>query len=377
MNRLWLRLSVVYVTTILVIFLTSVLLLLLSPPSPEMVSPGIFTAEEREAWEQLRSSPLLQTLLRQLLARQFLGALVVIILAGVVASVWASYRLTRPLARLESATRRVGRQGDRPRVPVEGTAEMIGLAEAFNGMVEQLEAGEARRRALLADVSHELRTPLTILQGNLRRALDEGGRLDPRQVATLYDQSRQLGHLVDDLHDLAQAESDQLALDRQGLDLDALVRQAADLFAPLAAERGLRLVVAPSAPLPPVRADRARLGQVLQNLLANALRYARGEIRLALEREQDEARLHIADDGAGIAAQHLPHLFDRFYRPDASRSRASGGSGLGLAIVRSIVEAHGWSITVRSHVQGPEQGTTFTIAIPLNPPPPERSAEAT
>jgi two-component system OmpR family sensor kinase/two-component system sensor histidine kinase BaeS len=239
-------------------------------------------------------------------------------------------------------------------------------------MTGQLEQAEIVRRNLVADAAHELRTPLSVLQGNLRAILDDVYTLDKSEIARLYDQTRLLGRLVDDLRELAQAETGQLQLNLAPIDLAKLVQDTAATFGPVAEAAEITLSVESPDRLASVQADAARMGQVLHNLLDNALRHtpAGGTITLRAgceEHPQNEGAycwLAVQDTGDGISAEDLPHVFDRFYKADRARSRATGGAGLGLAIVRAIVEAHGGQISVASDGV-PGQGSTFTVRLPL------------
>ena len=287
----------------------------------------------------------------------------ILVTAGFLMALVASVIVTRPLRLLTEATQSIGEQDLDERVPVEGAREIRELAQSFNGMVEALQAAEIRRQQLLADVSHELRTPLTVLQSNLRAILDDVHEPDKEQIFTLYSQTRQLNHLVDDLHDMAQADAHQLLLEKTKIDMIALVEQAGELFEPLAQENSLTLQLSTPEKMPVLLGDRNRLIQVMQNLMANGLRHARSRVELRLWQEEEMACVEVADDGDGIAAEHLPYIFDRFYRADPSRSRELGGSGLGLAIAEAIVEAHGGTITANS--EGGGLGTAVRFVLPM------------
>jgi signal transduction histidine kinase len=282
---------------------------------------------------------------------------------GVIFGVMVGRRLAAPLSRLTEAARAIGARKLSRRVKVEGTTEVKELARAFNEMAAALEQTEKLRRNLVADVAHELRTPLTVLQGNLRAILDEVYPLDNSEVARLYDQTRLLSRLVDDLHELSQAESKQLPLNLQSVQVDDLVDTIVATFSSLAVLDGVTLKVVVPPDLPPLLADSARLSQVLHNLLNNALVHTPkgGQITIRAEHSGDVLRLSVQDTGEGIPAEHLPYIFERFYRVDASRNRNTGGTGLGLAIVKAIVEAHGGHIAVASDAQG----SIFTIEFPL------------
>ncbi|MCB0163580.1 MAG: HAMP domain-containing protein [Anaerolineae bacterium] len=285
---------------------------------------------------------------------------------GIVFGILMSRTLTAPLNNLAEAARSIGARDLSKRVEEKGSDELIAVARAFNEMAADLESAEQLRRNLLADVAHELRTPLTVVQGNLRAILDEVYPLDQSEMARLYEQTRLLSRLVNDLHELAQAEAKQLPLNRDETDIARLVGTVSDTFRPSAEAKGITLNSEIAADTPPVQVDAARLTQVLQNLLANALRHTPegGRITIQAGPDGDSLRLSVADTGEGIPPEHLPHVFDRFYRTDHARTRDRGGAGLGLAIVRALVEAHGGSIKVTS-AGVPGQGSTFTILLPL------------
>jgi signal transduction histidine kinase len=299
------------------------------------------------------------------LGRILFGAAAIAGLGGVIFGVLMSRSLTAPLNNLAEAARAIGTRKFNRRVEERGSTEIIAVAQAFNEMAASLERAEQLRHNLLADVAHELRTPLSVLQGNLRAILDEVYPLSQEEMARLYEHTRFLSRLVNDLHELAQAEAGQLPLHRQEADLAHLVKLSAETFRPSAEAKGVSLQTELPADLPPLQVDEARLRQVLQNLLVNALRHtpAGGTITLSLEPEPDLVRLVVADTGEGIPAEHLPYVFDRFYRADPARSRDRGGAGLGLAIARAIVEAHGGQISVTSTGMSGE-GSTFTIQLP-------------
>ncbi|MCW5840629.1 MAG: HAMP domain-containing histidine kinase [Caldilinea sp.] len=284
---------------------------------------------------------------------------------GIGAGIWMSRRMTAPLEGLAAGAAQIGGGDLAYRVTPRGTEEMIGLAEAFNHMAGDLETAESLRQHLLADVAHELRTPLTVLQGNLRAILDDVYPLDKEEIARLYDQTRHLHRLINDLHELAQAEAGRLPLTLAPVDLAALAADAVDALAPIADEQDVRLVHAVAAGPVVIDGDRARLMQVLQNLLANALRYtpAGGSVTVIASRTGASAAIVVCDTGEGIEPAHLPYVFDRFYRADSARNRSQGGAGLGLAIVRALTEAHGGEVGVVS--AGPGKGSTFTVTFPV------------
>ncbi|MFN8460091.1 MAG: ATP-binding protein [Anaerolineae bacterium] len=286
-------------------------------------------------------------------------------IGGIIFGVVMSRTLTAPLNKLSEAARAIAGRDLSRRVEEKGSAELKAVARSFNEMAAALEQAEGLRRNLLADVAHELRTPLAVLQGNLRAILDEVYPLDQNEMARLYEHTRLLSRLVNDLHELAQAEAGQLPFNLQETDLAQLVKTTAESFRPGADEKGVALVADLPVDSPTVEVDPARLTQVLQNLLVNALRHTPpgGRITLQLESKAEAVHLSVSDTGDGIPPEHLPYIFDRFYRTDSARSRDNGGAGLGLAIARAIVEAHGGRISVISS-GAPGQGSTFTIELP-------------
>lgn len=283
---------------------------------------------------------------------------------GIGVGVQVSRTMSAPITRLAAAAQRIGAGALQTRISVGGSRELVELGQAFNTMAGNLQRAEELRANLMADVAHELRTPLTALEGNLRAALDRVYALDEAQIANLYSQTHHLIRLVNDLRELALADAHQLPLEQQPTDLAALASETLLVFAPLAEEQGVALG-GQIEPLPLARVDAARIRQVLHNLLANALRYTpRGGSVTVLGRiEGDAICLAVRDTGAGLDAEQLTMVFERFYRADRSRSRDTGGTGLGLAIVKAIVEAHEGRVAVRS--DGPGQGSSFSLYLPL------------
>ena len=284
----------------------------------------------------------------------------------------AARRYTVPLSETMKAADALAEGDLSARVHEEGSGEFRQFTRSFNRMAQALETSDKQRRELLADIAHELRTPLTVIQGNLEGLRDGVYKATPEQLGLVLDETQKLGHLVDDLRLLTLAEAGQLPLDMQSLDVRQLLIDVHDAFACQAREEGISLALDTPESLPALVADPQRLGQVLGNLMANALRHTPpgGEITLgaALPPEENAPhliRLWVADTGEGIPAEDLPRIFDRFWRRDPARSHGPGtGSGLGLAIAKSLVEAHGGRIWAESQV---EQGTIVSCALPLDP----------
>jgi signal transduction histidine kinase len=294
------------------------------------------------------------------LAPTLLGAAIVSIIAGIL----LSRSVSAPLSRLADVAHSIGQRDLTRRVAVRGTQEIRDVSRAFNEMADDLQQAEMLRQNLLADVAHELRTPITVIQGNLQAILDDVYELDKTEIAQLYDQTRQLTHLVDDLRELAQAEAQQLPMEMVRVDLKDLINDMAAIYEPLAENQGIELQTQISNELSFVRGDRTRLIQCLQNLLNNAFQHtpAGGSVIISLEPQGDFLHLSIMDTGSGIAPEHLPHVFDRFYRADPARARQTGGTGLGLAVTRAIIANHGGEISVQSEGEG--KGSGFTVVLP-------------
>lgn len=310
---------------------------------------------------------------RAILLSAGLAGLLAVVLGGFV--VWT---LLRPLHALHAGVAAISLGDLNAEVPVQGNDELGRLAGAFNAMSARLRRQEALRRRLMADVAHELRTPLSVIQGNLQAMLDGVYPLSHDEIRTVHRETRLLSRLVDDLHELAQAEAGALALQRQPLAVTEALERMAALFTPIMAARGVELRIHPPTRDLIVSADPDRLQQILHNLLGNALRHTPtgGVITLGAQAhpssQSQSVCFTVSDTGPGIAPEHLPHVFDRFYRADASRRRAgvdtgendhTTGAGLGLAIVRALVEAHDGSIGVESSVGG---GATFRVILPLD-----------
>lgn len=295
-----------------------------------------------------------------------LGAAGFALLLGVI----LARNLTQPLRALTMAIRAVATGNLKQRVTVTSHDELGTLASAFNQMSEDLDALMQSRRQMTADIAHDLRTPLTVIGGYVESMRDGVLKPTTERLNLIHSEVLHLQRLVEDLRTLSQADAGELSLNRESTPIVDLLARVAQSYRPLADKQSITIKTEFRENLPPVFADPDRLTQVLSNLVTNALRYSPegGEIifRAWQEPQQERQSLWIAvqDNGAGIAPEALPHIFDRFYRADSARSNGSE-SGLGLAIAKSIIEAHGGSIRASSQ---PSKGTQIQICLPLNKP---------
>lgn len=355
MNRLWVRLSLAFALVVMVVFPVIGISMRISNQlvADEEPMPPEVAAYFRERGQE--SSPLANVT----------AVLVAVGVVAIAAGTWMSRTLTAPLGELEKAAQAIGKRDLSQRVTVQGSAEIQAVSVGFNEMVEQLDQAEQLRRNLLADVAHELRNPLHVLRGNLQAILDEVFPMTPEEIARLLDQTRHLTRMVDDLHELAQAEAKQLTLNRGPVDAASLVKEVGSVFNSQAAEKQISLRVELLGAMPTVQADAARLRQAVINLLSNALRHtpSGGQVLVTVHQEGDTLQIGVSDSGAGIDPAQLPRVFDRFYRTDSGRSRDRGGTGLGLAITKAIIEAHDGNVTAESEGKG--QGSRFVITLPL------------
>lgn len=291
--------------------------------------------------------------------------LLAVLLVTIVLTALGASRILRPIRALTNAAQRMASGDLGARVRIRGGDEVARLGSAFNAMADAVERNEQQRKALVSDVAHELRNPLANVRGYLEGAQDDVVRLDGALVESLLEETLVLQHLIDDLQDLALADAGRLRVHPEPTDGRALAEQVVAAHRQQAERAGVTLQAEGDRDAS-VEADPVRLRQALGNLVANALRYTPPGGSVTVRVHGDAAptgpvEFEVVDTGSGIAAEHLPHLFDRFYRADASRSRGTGGSGLGLAITRHLVEAHGGTIGVASKVGA---GTRFTIRIP-------------
>jgi len=286
---------------------------------------------------------------------------------GLLIAILLRRQVTKPLRRLDDATRRIAEGNLTERVKVESTDELGHLAASFNEMAESLEASERTKKRMIADVAHELRTPITAVRSVLEGLRD--GLIQPTEEAFtgLHNRILLLTRLVGDLHQLALADAGRLSVERAPCAIGSIVGGIVETIGAQAEDSGLRLeaTIAPNLPL--LEADAHRVEQVLLNLLANAIRHTPegGSLRIAAERLGDEVLVSVCDTGPGVAPGDLPHVFDRFYRADPARASsedATTSAGLGLPIAKALVEAHGGRIWAEN---APHGGACFRFTLPI------------
>jgi two-component system, OmpR family, sensor histidine kinase BaeS len=292
-------------------------------------------------------------------------ALVVSALSALTLSWYLSRRVHRSATELAHAATAVanGRYDIRVSPPHLGK-EVDAIADAYNMMAERLSTVESTRRQLLADLAHEIRTPVSVLEAYMEALEDDVQSLDHEAISMLREQTRRLVRLTVDVNALTTADQGRSSIAARWVCPQTLISTAVAAFANRYQAKAVVLTSHVPNDLPKIWADPERLGQVLGNLLDNALRHCRphGHVDVAATLADDTLTLTVSDTGDGVAAEHLPYLFERFYRVDAARDRAHGGAGIGLSIAKALVEAHQGQIAV--HSDGPGTGTAFTIRLP-------------
>jgi histidine kinase len=291
-------------------------------------------------------------------------------LAAVVVSVFVTRQVVAPIRKVMEASRYIaeGHYDERVQLP-EGVDtsdldELGQLSVSFNQMTLKLENGESLRKQLIGDIAHELRTPLSTIKGSLEGLIDGILPATHDTYHQVYLEADRLERLVTDLQDLNRVESSAYRLNLAAVDILALIEQITKRLELQFIEKQVTLSLRLPPTLPLVLGDQDRLTQVFVNLIGNSLQYTPpgGEVEIVAQLDKNEIDIEISDTGIGISADHLPHIFTRFYRVDKSRSRAGGGSGIGLTIAKHLVESHGGVITAAS--SGVGQGSTFSIRLP-------------
>ena len=289
--------------------------------------------------------------------------------AAFIISILVSYRVVNPVREMMLASQVIARGNFKERVYVAGDPdradELSQLAISFNRMAEQLNQNEMVRQRLIGDISHELRTPLTVIKGSLEGLIDRVLPESPETYQQMYSEANRISHLVDDLQLLSRVEAGEYTLEKEKVDVTDLIDTVVDRLGQQYSDKGVELIWDVRSDLPQVTVDPQRIGQVLLNVVGNALQYTTqgDKVTIQAQLEKDAIQIVVEDTGIGVPVEHQPYLFTRFYRVDKSRARASGGSGIGLTIARHFMEAHGGRIWMESAGKG--QGSTFVISLPL------------
>lgn len=321
-------------------------------------SPGLIVARVSQPGGRPGEDRFLNSVNERLLLAVGIAGLVAILLTWLL-----SRRILGPVEALTAAAGKMERGDLGQRVPVRSQDEIGKLAHAFNAMSDGLARQEQLRRNMVSDVAHELRTPLSNIRGYLEAMRDGIAKPDPTLISSLHDEAMLLTRLVDDLQELELAEAGQLRLVRHEIAPGEVIERAVKAATPAATEKGLTLHLDLPPDLPTVDADPERLSQVTRNLLNNAIAHTPkgGEISVSARSVGAEVEVTIRDTGIGIPPEHLPSIFERFYRVDGSRTRATGGAGLGLSIVKQLIEMHGGRVWAES---APGAGATFGFTLP-------------
>ena len=385
-SKLWMNLFLSYLVVVLVGMLVLGVAIGLGIPAafnrrvmPMMADQSGITMNEhmRGMWKGARigtegdQSGLLFVRFRRGVLDAVFPASIAAIATAFVVSLIVSRKVVAPVQAMTIASQRIADGHYSERVPaLKGFAgvvqdELSHLAVNFNQMTERLEQTETMRRQLLADVAHELRTPLTTIKGSMEGLIDGVLTPETETYQHIYQEADRLQHIVLDLEELSRVEAGIYKLKLEDIAIKQLIETAVKRLDWQYEEKGVKMEIRLPEDLPSVVADRDRIGQVLINLMGNALQYTPpgGHVVISGEVNGSELKIGITDTGIGIAPQHLSSIFDRFYRVDKSRARAYGGSGIGLTIAKHWVEAHGGKIWARS--EGAGKGSSFNFTIPL------------
>jgi signal transduction histidine kinase len=330
----------------------------LSPPGEESIWGTLYISPELSADFP---SPLS---LSQATSRFLLWGALLAIAIALLFTFFLSRRILAPVKSLTLAAKRLGQGDFSQRVQSKDKSEVGELAQTFNAMASDLERVEQLKRNMVADVAHELRTPLSNISGYLEAIRDGIKKPDADTIRSLDEEATMLSRLVDDLQELSLAEAGELKHVCQSEDIAVLINQTVASVQAQAATKGVSVSIDLPVRLSPVNIDYNRISQVLHNLLENAIAHIAkgGTIMVTARQEGSWVEASVADTGEGIPAEDLPNIFERFYRVDKSRARATGGSGLGLTIAKRLVEAHGGKIEVHSE---PGKGSRFTFTLPV------------
>lgn len=308
------------------------------------------------------NSPAFYTHFEQAHIQSVLWSAVLGVILAVVLSLFVAKRITSPLIQMRKVAERMAKGELGARVQIKGNDEIATLGISLNFLAQQLIHQEQLRKTMTADVAHELRTPLTTLKSHMEALIDGVWEPTPKRLESCHEEIERLRHIVGDLEQLTEMEAPQFHLNIQKENLSSIVSQSVEASRASFERKGVRLLFT-ETPEIFARVDRQRLGQILMNLLSNALKFTPtgGDVSVDLLQEKGSFVITITDTGIGIPSEELPYVFERFYRVDKSRDRKSGGSGIGLTIVKRLVEAHDGTIQLKST---PGAGTIVEILLP-------------
>ena len=313
---------------------------------------GFVAAYQRDQRETIES-----------LNRHLAIAVAIVSVAAALIAYWLSRRILGPVESLTGAARRLEAGDLEQRVAIGSRDEIGELGHAFNAMAQSLSRNESLRKQMTSDIAHELRTPLNNISGYLDAISDGVVEADIPVISSLQEEAGLLVRLVGDLEQLALADAGHQEIFPERLRMEEIIRRAGDVVGKRAAGKGVTVTTEFASRTAAVEVDRARIAQVIRNLLENAVTHtpAGGTVSVSLRNAGSRVVVTVTDTGPGIPPEHLPYIFERFYRADRSRARATGGAGLGLAIVRQIVEAHGGTVTAEN---APAGGARLTVSLP-------------
>jgi signal transduction histidine kinase len=333
----------------------------LMPPGPAQSKPSIFGI--LYASPLAGSTPSALSLSAPITRLLLYGGLLAVVIAFVLTFL-LSQRTISPIHALTVTAKRLGQGDFSQRVKSRDKGEVGDLARAFNSMADDLERAEILRHNMIADTAHELRTPLTNIRGYMEAIRDGVINPDTATVDSLYEEVTLLSRLVDDLQELALADAGELKLLRQPENITTIINQAVNAIQAQTTIKGISLFTNLPVGLPLCDIDAHRIAQVLHNLLQNAMAHTPkdGSITVTAAQQNKWVKISVTDTGEGISSEELPNIFERFYRVDKSRTRATGGHGLGLTIAKRLVETHGGKIEVQSE---PGKGSCFTFTISI------------
>lgn len=299
----------------------------------------------------------------QALLQSTLWTFVIGILVTAIVSVLVARRITTPLIEMKKTAQQMARGNLNVRPNVKGKDELSDLGRSLHYLAQQLVRQEQLRKTMTADVAHELRTPLATIKSHIAAMMDGIWEPTPERLASCYEEVERLTHLVGDLSHLTELEAPHLKLQLIYEDLTEIVKQHAEAMRPLYDQKGVSLTIATQSPLHAM-VDKKRMGQVVTNLLSNALKFtpAAGNVSVHLKSGDGAVIVSVKDTGIGINKAELEMVFERFYRGEKSRSRKTGGAGIGLTIVKAIVEAHGGSVNIESKEGA---GTEVKVCVPI------------